>query len=139
MAYTKPDQTLFQDNLEYGEFVVQLDSGEYVAVQALCSVEGNTGYTVVKARARVVNPDGSWYFDGAQQTITSSYSFTASPDYINACGGPSGLQRMMCLTVMGENAGWPDTQDETTMLHASIRTNLAASDHAGPANIGDIL
>jgi len=137
MTYTKPDQTPFMDNISVNEFVVQLDQGEFVVLKAMGSVEPNSGNTVIEATARVVTPDGSPYLDANGKEIKTVYTFSCDMDGINNIGGMSEFQRKMLLTVLGEDAGWPNVPHQDVLDHASIRTNLAAADHAGP--VSDIL
>jgi len=137
MTYTKPNQSQFAPNLEANEFVVQLDQGEFVAVSATASVEPNSGNTVMEARAIVVNADGTIYLDANGKEIKTVYTFSCDMDGINTIGGMAEFQRKMLLTVLGEDAGWPNTPHQDVLDHASIRTNLAAADHAGP--VSDIL
>lgn len=140
MTYTKPAQTAFADNLKPGEFVVQLDQGEFVAVSATGTVEPNSGNTVMEASARVVNADGSEYLDANGSPIKTHYSFSCDMDGINAIGGMVEFQKKMLLTVLGEDALWTNPPHQDVLDHASIRTNIAAADQAGPVtNILSIL
>jgi hypothetical protein len=135
--YTKPDQNPFLLNLKTNEFVVQIDQGEFIAVSANSWVEPNSGNTVMEATARVVNSDGSIYTDANNETIQTHYNFSCDMDGINLIGGMVEFQRKMLLTVLGEDANWPNVPHQDVLAHASIRTNLAAADHAGP--VSDIL
>lgn len=131
MPYTKPDQAAFS---EAGpeELVVQLDSGELVAVRAIGEVDQNTGNAVIKARARAVQADGSPLLDANGHITQSEYAFSADPAGVDAMGGMTAFQKLMLLTVLGENPQWPSPPASDILEHASIRTNLAAAAHAGP-------
>lgn len=135
MTYTKPDQAPYAANLLPGEFVVLLTpENDLVAARAVSSVEPNTGQVVVKAYARAVEPDGTTRRDANGQPIASDFSFTADTETVNLLGGPSGLQRKMLLTVLGEDvlAAWPAPPAPDALEHASIRVTLASAAIAGP-------
>lgn len=139
MTYTKPDQSLFQ-GLADGELVVQLDSGDLVAVRALGEVEPNTGNAVVKATARAIGPSGEARVDANGQPIATAYSFSADTGTLAALGGIDGFRRCMLLTVMGEPAGWLNPLPDGVLEHASIRTNLASAAASGIAqDLGAII
>jgi hypothetical protein len=131
MSYTKPNQKQFVD-LAPDEFVVQLDDGAFVAVSALVFTEPNTGNAVIKAQARQVNGDGSEFIDGAGQTVCAAYTHSADVTCVEQIGGMEEFKRKMLLTVIGEDAQWPNPIDKTVLDHASIRTNIAAAFHSGP-------
>ncbi len=139
MSYTKPDQAQFLDNLLVGEFVVQLDQGEFVAVSVKGAVEPNSGNSVMESTARVVNADGTPTLDANGQPLSTHYSFSCDIDGINAMGGMSEFQRKMLLSVLGEDANWINPPPVDVLNHISIRTNLAAADAAGQADVIDLL
>lgn len=138
--YTKPDQAQFAGNIAPGEFVVQLDTGEYIAVRAVTSVEPNTGNTVVDAYAVAVNADGTTWRDAVGDMARTTYDFCADAATVEAIGGIEVFRRKMLLTVLGENAEWVNAPHADVLDHASIRTTLAAAANAGVVeNIGDVL
>lgn len=63
MAYTVMNPQPI--GLHPNETAVTLDTGDLVAVQAICSIESNTGNTSIVCAARVVNPDGTDKLDAA--------------------------------------------------------------------------
>jgi hypothetical protein len=143
MSYKKIDQATFAANLAAGEIVVQVDTGELVAVRAIGSVEPNSGNVVIDARARAVAADGTTLADTDGQPIQSSYSASLDAANLTAHGGIDGFRRNMILTVLGEPCpDWPGELDrhQDVLDHASIRMNLVAASHAGPAmDLGAIL
>jgi hypothetical protein len=140
MSYTKPNQAAFADQLRDYEYVVQLSEGDYVAVGAVSSVEPNTGNTVMLSTARAVEADGSQKFDANGQAIVTHFNFSCDMDGINAIGGMSEFRRKMLLTVLGEDAEWPNPPATDVLNHTSIRTSLAAAEASGPVeDIDDIL
>lgn len=140
MSYTKPDQSQFAGNINPGEFVVLLDTGQYIAVRAVTMVEPNTGNTVVEATAVAVNSDGSSWRDAVGDIAIATYNFCADAGTLDALGGIEEFRRKMLLTVLGEEAGWINPPHQDVLDHASIRTTLAAAANAGVAdNIGDML
>jgi hypothetical protein len=132
MSYTKPSQVLFAANLSADEFVVQLDTLQYVAVSAIASVEGNTGNTAIVARARVVLADGKPFVDAVGERAETAYPRSADTANLALIGGIEQFKKLMLLTVLGENPAWPHTLDQTVQDHVSIRTNIASAAHAGP-------
>jgi hypothetical protein len=122
---------------------VQVDTGEAVAVRAVGSVEPNTGNVVIDAYARAVKPDGMTLNDADGQPIQSSYNASLDAANLAAHGGIDGFRRNMMLTVLGEPCpGWPGAvaRHQDVLDHASIRANLVAASHAGPAmDLGAIL
>lgn len=125
--YTKPDQAAFAGNLAPGEFVVQLDSGEYIALRAVTSVEPNTGNTVVDATAVVVDAAGVTWRDAVGDMAMTSYNFCADVATVESLGGIEAFRRKMLLTVLGENAEWVNPPHADVLDHASIRTTLTAA------------
>ncbi|MGH8160291.1 MAG: hypothetical protein ACREPQ_19435 [Rhodanobacter sp.] len=135
MAYTKPVQTPFAANLQPHEFVVQLDTGDYVAVDAEMSVEPNTGNPAVMVSARAVDATGMTRNDSGTppMPIASAFSHTSNQTELAALGGVNALQLQACLAVLGETTTiWNDSVHASVMENASIRTNLASAAHAGP-------
>lgn len=134
MAYTKPDQSRF--NLLAGQFIVMLDTGEYVLITQTCSVEPNSGNPVVKTEAIVV--DGQFGLpnpDANGQAIKAGFAHTSCQGELDTLGGMSALQRLCIMAVLGEDTTpfWKDAAHADFLLHVSIRTNLAAAAHAGPS------
>lgn len=140
MSYTKPDQSQFAGNVNPGEFVVQLDTGEFVALRVVTSVEPNTGNSVVDAWAFAIEADGSTHRNAVGDPVSSTFQANADAAMVEALGGIDELRRKALLTVLGEDAGWINPPHQDVFDHASIRTTLAAAANAGVAdNIGDML
>lgn len=140
MSYTKPDQTAFT-LLQPNEVVVTLDTGDHIAVRCESTVEPNSGNPAVAAWARVVDSVGADKLDGMGQSMCSSFSHCSNPTEVATIGGVPALQKLALLAVLGESTSplWQDPIHQTTLENASIRTNLAAAAHAGPANAGSLL
>ncbi|MDE2427029.1 MAG: hypothetical protein KGO96_14110 [Elusimicrobia bacterium] len=140
MAYTKPSQTGFTA-LQPNETVVLLDTGDYVAVCCQSTVEPNSGNPAVAAWARVVDATGKDQLDGAGQTIQSAFTHCSNPTEVAQVGGVPALQKLALLAVLGESTSplWTDPIHATTLETASIRTNITAAVHAGPADAGSLL
>lgn len=139
MAYSKPVQTPFV-NAKPREFVVHLDSGEFVAVKANGHVAPQTGNCIIHAAARVVTADGSSLLDADGNPIASEYNCNFDAANLAAVGGISGFRKLMLLTVLGENPAWPNALDADVLAHANIRPNIASASVAGPVSgIGSLL
>lgn len=135
MSYTKPNQAPFAANLVDHEFVVLLDSGDYVAASALMSVEPTTGFANVLASARAVDATGMTRFDTGSPPvqIATKFSHTTIPAEIESLGSMNAVQTQCMLAVLGEPTTiWGDAIHTSVMENASIRTNLASAAHAGP-------
>jgi hypothetical protein len=135
MSYTKPVQTPFAPNLVESEFVVLLDSGDFVAISAAMSVEPNSGNAVCQVSARAVDAAGLTRMDAATppQPISSGWSHMSNPDEIAATGSIGEIQKQCMLAVLGEPTTlWGDPIHSTTLVSVSIRTNLGSAAHAGP-------
>lgn len=133
MSYSKPDQTPFAANLTDHEVVVQLDSGDYVAVCCACSVEPSSGNAVIKAAARVVDGTGADALDADGGAMKTSFSHTSSPQEASELGIPA-LQKISMMAVLGESTApmFQDPIHAVELINWSIRTNIASSAHAGP-------
>lgn len=134
MSYTVPDQTPFADMMREGELVVELDTGDLVAVYAVTSVEPNTGNPVVVAEARAVNADGSTKCDGCGDQTGTSFSHCSNATEVATLGGIDKLQKLVVMAVLGEDTAplWKDPAHTAMLDHASIRSNLMCAAHAGP-------
>lgn len=142
MAYTKVDQTPFAANLDasIGEFVVQLtDTQNYIAVSCASQIEPMSGFLAFKAKARVVNNDGTPSLDTLGKVIESTFSHTTNADEV-ASIGVAALQKDCLLAVLGEpTTNWNDPIHATEMEQASIRATLAVAPHVGYATAGTLL
>lgn len=140
--YTIPPQDRFTEVL-WGALVVQMDTGDYVAVRADVSVEPNTGNPVVKAEAwRVNGTDGTELPDCNGQRVHAAFSHTSCPGEIESLGSISEVQKRVIKAVLGEDTSplWTDPIHSTVLEHASIRPNLEAACHTGPvADLGSLL
>lgn len=134
--YTKPVQTAFATNLQPGEFVVQLDTGQLVAVCATNTVEPNTGNPVVRATARVVAADGTSLLDASGASLDSAFTHTSNQAEVNALGGMPQLQLRVLRAVLGEDTTplWTDPIHASVRDHANIRLNIASAAYAGTAD-----
>lgn len=143
MAYTKVDQSPFAANLDESrnEFVVQLtDTQNYIAVSCATELEPNSGNPVFKAKARVVNGDGSALVDSMGNPVESTISHTSNAAELTAMGGANVVQTQCLLAVLGEpTTYWNDPLHATVMENASIRNTLAAVPHVGYATASSLL
>lgn len=140
MSYTKPDQAAFTQ-LNPGEFVVNLDSGESVAVHAESSIEAISGNPVVHAWTRVVNPDGSDKLDGQGQPMHSAFSHCSNMTEVTNVGGIPVIQKCAMMAILGEPTTplWTDPIHASTLESASIRTNILSSFHAGKVDVSTLI
>src|SRR5436190_24253085 len=120
--YSKPDQKQFRmaagadekseavEGIEPGEFVVQLDTGEFVAVIAQTFIVAESGNPAIHARARVVNADGSVGRDANGDPIQTGFSHSTNQVELESLGGIAEVQRLVLLAVLGEPASqlWGD-------------------------------
>jgi len=127
--------------LHAGEIAVTLDTGDHVAVSAVCGIESNTGNPSIVSGARVINTDGTDKLDATGQAITSGFSQVTNQTEISLAGSMSAVQKCVLLAVLGESTAplWQDAIHATELQNASIRTNLASAAHAGPVNAGSLL
>lgn len=139
MAYTvlSPQPSGLQAN----ETAVQLDTGDLVAVKAICGIESNTGNPSISASARAINTDGSSKLDATGQSITSGFSHVTNQTEIASAGTMAAVQKCVLMAVLGESTNplWQDNIHQTVLQNASIRTNLASAAHAGPVNASTLL
>ena len=139
MPYTKmnPQPAGLQPN----ETAVTLDTGDLVAVQAVCGIEANTGNPSIVAGARVINSDGTDKLDAVGSSITSGFSHVTNQTEITAAGSMAAVQKCTLMAVLGESTSplWQDPIHATILQNSSIRTNLASAVHAGPVNAGSLL
>lgn len=129
-----------QPPLQPGETAVTLDSGDIVAIAAICSVESASGNTVVAATARVINADGTNKLDAIGQSMTTAFQHTSNTDEISA-NGIAVVQKCCLMAVLGESTAplWQDPIHATALATASIRTNIASAAHAGPVDAAALL
>lgn len=139
MSYTvkSPQPAGLQPN----ETAVALDTGDEVAVAAVCSVASNSGCPVIAATARVINADGTDKLDAQGKPITSAFQHTSCTEEITATGGIPAVQKCVLMAVLGEPTTplWTDPSCATMLSNVSIRTAIASAAHAGPVNAGALL
>ena len=123
------------------ETAVTLDTGDMVALNAVCGIESNTGNPSIVGAARVINADGTDKLDAIGQPITSGFSHVTNATEIAQVGTMAGVQKCVLLAMLGESTAplWQDPIHQTILQNASIRTNLASAAHAGPVNAGSLL
>ncbi len=133
MSYTKLDPTPFAANLAAGEVVVQLDTGDDVAVRATISVQDQTGLPAMQAWARAVNPDGTTRTGPDGSPIQCSMSHRMTAEELAAVSGAAGALKLAIAAVLGEPTTplWTDPIFTTVLQDWSIRTNLSTATHWG--------
>jgi hypothetical protein len=139
VSYTKTNPQ--PANLQPTETAVTLDTGDDVAVAAVCSVASNSGCPVIAATARVINADGTDKLDAQGKPILSAFQHTSCQEEVTATGGMPALQKCVLMAVLGEPTAplWTDPSAATMLSNASIRTALASASHAGPVDAGALL
>ena len=139
MSYTllSPQPSGLQPN----ESAVKLDTGDGVAVAAVCSVAQNSGCPVIAATARVINADGTDKLDAQGKPITAAFQHTSCPEEITTVGSMGAVQKCVLMAVLGEPTTplWTDPSAATMLSNASIRTAIASAVHAGPVDAGALL
>lgn len=127
--------------LQPGETAVTLDTGDHVAVSAVCGVQDGSGNVSVTAAARVINADATGKLDANGKAITSGFSHSTNPTEEASVGGIAGVQKCVLLAVLGESTAplWQDPIHATVLQNASIRTAIASAAHAGPVNTASLL
>jgi hypothetical protein len=140
MSYTKPDQSPFTPNLIPGELVVQLDTGDFVAITANMLIESNSGNPACVVSARAVDSTGLTRSVN-NAPITSEWCHTTSLDEINQLGGVATVQKECMLAILGEPTTiWDDPIHLGTISIVSIRNNLMSAKHAGVVmDVGNLL
>ena len=133
MSYTKLDPTPFAANLAPGEVIVQLDTGDDVAVRATISVQDQTGLPAMQAWARAVNPDGTTRTGPDGSPIQCSMSHRMTAEELAAVSGAAGALKLAIAAVLGEPTMplWTDPIFTTDLQAWSIRTNLSTAAHWG--------
>lgn len=139
MSYTlkSPQPTGLQPN----ETAVSLDTGDEVAVAAVCSVAANSGCPVIAATARVINADGTDKLDAQGKPINSAFQHTSCQEEVAAVGSMAAVQKCVLMAVLGESTTplWTDPSAATMLSNASIRTAITSAAHAGPVDAGALL
>lgn len=139
MSYTvmNPQPSGLQPN----ETAVTLDSGDDVAVSAVCGVQDGSGNIAITASARVINADGTNKLDASGAAVTSGFSHGTNSVEIAAAGSVQAVQKLVLMAVMGESTSplWADPIHATVLQNASIRTAIASAAHAGPVNTASLL
>lgn len=139
MSYTvmNPQPSKLQSN----ETGVTLDTGDDVAVAAVCSVAENSGSPVIAATARVIDADGTDKLDAQGQPIKAAFQHTTCQQEITQVGNMADVQKCVLMAVLGEPTSplWTDPSCAQMLADASIRTNIASASHAGPVNVGALL
>ncbi len=144
MAYAKiTNQAPFAANLKApGEIVLQLDTGQLIAVRARVDVQRGSGSATLFCDARLVNADGTDKLDANGKDITSSFSHTTSKVGIDAAGGRGPMMKLCIMALLGESTGplWNDAVHAEFLDHANIRTTIASALTAGSVTtLGAIL
>lgn len=128
--------------------VVQLtDTGDLVAVGAVCIVQPHSGEPTIIAAAKVINSDGTDKQDVNGQPIATSFNHTSNSQELSDAGSgdPSAgmpvVQKACLMAVLGEDTSplWQDPIHASMLATASIRTNILSAAHAGPLAGGSLL
>ncbi|HEY4529393.1 MAG TPA: hypothetical protein VIG97_03540 [Luteimonas sp.] len=131
MAYTKREDVPARP----GETVVELDTGELVAIGCTNTRTGSD--LALHARGRVVDETGEPVADAAGRLIESAHPHTATSDAL-ALHGVDALVRDCLMLVLGE-----ETQvlapSPAVRSAASIRAALEAVRNEGPVDAGAVL
>lgn len=127
MSYTKVDGIPCRS----GEVVVQLDTGDYVAVSS-SRERGGVGL-LFRASARAVNEDGSQRHDANGKPIESILSYAMETALVDDADSVS---RDCILAVLGEHV---ERWDEKWKAGVSIRTGLQAAPMSGPVDAGSLI
>lgn len=143
MSYTVvTDPSPFAANLQPEELVVQLDTGDHVAVRVSAGMDAASGNPVLKAWARAVNADGTTRLGPNGEPLQSAMSHTMSAAELSAVGSIGAALRIAARAVLGEDTAplWTDPIHATPLQDWSIRSNLATAAHWGPvADLGSLL
>jgi hypothetical protein len=129
LTYTKVDGRPCRN----GETVVQLDSGEYVAVR--CDREHSGGCMVFRAYARVIDEAGQTLSNTIGKAMESSVAYTVQIPIVESEGADV-IARDCLLAVLGEPVGRWDAQ---WLASASIRSHLIAAPSVGTVDAGSLL
>lgn len=139
MSYTRvsPQPSGLQPN----ETAVTLDTGDHVAVAAVCSVATNSGCPVIAATARVISTEGTNKLDAQGKPINSAFQHTSCSEEVATVGSMAAVQKCVLMAVLGEPTTplWTDPSAATMLSNASIRTAIASAVHAGPVDSGALL
>lgn len=121
--------------------VVQLDSGELVAVAARCGMHPTSGNLMIHATARVVDSSGADILDALGQTLDTTFGHEFTPDEITSCGSVSNAQKCVLMAILGEDTTpmWQDALCATMLANVSIRTDIENAAHSGQVDAGSIL
>lgn len=127
--------------LQPNETAVTLDTGDNVAVLAVCGVQDGSGNVAITAAARVINADGTDKLDANGQPVKSGFSHGTNPTEVAAAGNIQAVQKCVLMAILGESTSplWQDAIHATTLEGASIRTAIASAAHAGPVDTSALL
>lgn len=129
MRYTKVSGILAKAN----ETVVQLDTGDYVAVS--CEREHSGGTMRFYANARVIDEQGNTIANALGSPLKSSLSYVVDIPVVEDQGAGV-IARDCLLAVLGEPVGRWDAQ---WLASASIRSHLIAAPSVGAVDAGELL
>ena len=129
MSYTKADWVVAKPN----ETVVQLDTGDYVAVS--CEREHIGGSMRFYANARVIDEQGNTIANAMGSPLKSALSYSVDIPVVEAQGADV-IARDCLLAVLGEQVARWDAQ---WLASASIRSHLIAAPSVGAVDAGELL
>ena len=150
MAFTKStlelplrDEALTDDEHGAGlypdETLIELDTGELVAVSVTSKRQANTGGLMVCAWSRAVNPDGSTLLDSGGEEIENEHHTTFTPHDVLEYGIDY-LNRQVLLLMIGEPLDAPVDENgistgplkvsSDVVANASIKNDLSVAQQA---------
>lgn len=128
-------------NLAANETAVTLDSGQIVAVAAVCSVSVTSGCPVIAATAREIDASGNAIKDAHGNPVQSAFNHTTCNTEITDVGSIDAVQKCVLMAVLGESTAplWSDPSAATMLANASIRTAIASAAASGPVDASALL
>ncbi|MGH8127859.1 MAG: hypothetical protein ACRETO_11425 [Gammaproteobacteria bacterium] len=111
-------------NLNAGEQGYQLDSGEYIAAQAIVTRDTVHHLLSCVVKARLVDGEGTPVKDGNGEAVSTAHTYAIPPAYLADVGGVAGLVKQTLDIVLGEPDAIAEADDN--IRHAITATTAAA-------------